>query len=335
MMGKRQSQSAIPVQRHRFSWMLSRSCSLRNLGTLRSLVSKARLLAIACTGLLLLSSCQVLERKHGSLPPTDDSAVPREVNSLPPITLGLEAPVGTEALGNEFLTVGHSDRLLDREVGDRIQQYWPLRELLLAFNGKFRAASPPLRLAIATCRDLSPETTLQPIFQSSDQPLVVCYDLLQQMDDYADDLSGSLTEQHQAVLDMFYFAVARELSHLVLTASQSPEQSIKLGINPLEPKAWAALNGLADEAALDQLTAQLPQHLQLQDQTAILSGTQWLFNQGHPLLSPEKLRDWTGQLMDESNYQAIICTAEQIQSKQFPFLEKELPAGFELASCPA
>ncbi len=313
--------------------MLSHCSSLEIFGSLRSMISRLRLLAVAYVGVSLLSSCQAIAPEPASVTHTFDSAAPAQAISLPPITLGLEAPIGTEALGNEFLIVGHSDRLLDQEVGDRIKQYWPLRELLLAFNREFRIAAPPLRLSLAACKDLSLDTTLQPVFQSSEQPLVVCYDLLQQMDDYADDLSGSLTEQHQAVLDMFYFTVARELSHLILTVTQSPEKSTKLAIKPLEPKIWAQLDGLSDEAALDQLTAELPQHLQLQDQTAILSGIQWLFNQGNPLLSPKRLRTWTGQSMDLSNYQTLICTAQTIQPQQFPFLENELPAELDLQSC--
>ncbi len=314
--------------------MLSHCRSLEIFGCLRSLISRLRLLAVAGVGVSLLSGCQAITPEPASVTHTVDSAAPAQVISLPPITLGLEAPIGTEALGREFLIVGHSDRLLDQEVGDRIKQYWPLRELLLAFNREFRTATPPINLSLAACKDLSPDTTLQPVFQSSKQPLVVCYDLLQQLDDYADDLSGSLTEQHQAVLDMFYFTVARELSHLVLTASQSPEKSIKLAIKPLEPKVWAQFDGLSDEASLDQLTAELPQYLQLQDQTAILSGIQWLFNQGHPLLGPENLRNWTGQSMDLSNYQTLICTAQNIQPQQFPFLENEIPKELDLQRCP-
>ena len=329
-MGKRPSKSVRPLRYHRFRWI---SVVCRNLANLSPSVAKHRFFAVACVSLLFLSSCKAVQPQQSLLSNDGDSA-PIKVIPLPPTTLGLDAPVGTEAVGREFLIVGHSDRLLDQEVGDRISQYWPLRELLLSFNHEFRTADHPLVLALAACPDLSRGTTLQPVFQSSEQPLVVCYDLLQRMDDYADDLSGSLTEQHLAVLDMFYFVVARELSRLVIAASNSPEKSIQLGIKPLDQTAWAEFDGLSYETAVDQLTAQLPLHLQVQQQTVVLSGTQWLFNQGHPLLTPAKLRDWTGQVMDGTNYQTLICTARNIQPQQFPFLENELPADLELESCP-
>lgn len=334
MMGHPSAKADASPQVERFTQSPAPTRNLFRRWSQRSRRLTLGLLALACLYLLQFATWQLNDVAVAQVQSIiSEPAGEIALAPLPPITLGMEGPAGTTDLGNDLLVLGHSDRILDREVGDRIQQYWPLRELLLAFNRDFRTANPPLALELAACPGLSSDNTLQPVFQSSEQPLRVCYELLQRMDDYADDLSGSLTEQHLAVLDMFYFTVARELSRLVLAASDSPEKSLKLGIQPLKPTAWAQFDGLSPESAVDQLTAQLPQHLQLQQQTAVLSGTQWLFNQGHPLLSPEKLRDWTGQLMDESNYQALICTAQKSQPQQFPFLENELPAELDLANC--
>lgn len=300
-------------------------CSL-----LGKVAGPSRLLVLACMGPMLLGSCQALSSQSEPAPQT---AGVGKVNSIPPATLGLKAPANTQELGQSFLVVGHSDRLLDQEAGERIRGFWPLRELLQSFSKRFQLAETPLTLAVQTCPNISPQGDLQLAYHQKEQRLILCYALLQQMDDYADDLSGSLTEQHLAVLDMVYFTVARELSRLVLAANQSTDDSRILAIKPMDAAAQTELNELPKSAVLDALTAQLPAHLKLQHQTAVLSGTQWLFNQGNPLLSPQKLKSWTGDPMARANYQTLICTAQAIRPEQFPFLANELPAELELEDC--
>ena len=307
----------------------------------RSRLSVPWLLSVICLCLVLLTTWQAVFEGSNIAKATSSGAKTEQANleqaseieatPLPPITLGLEAPIGTEALGNEFLRLGASDRLLDREVGERVRSFWPLRELLLAFNRDFRATETPLTLELSTCSDS--DAALAPIPTQPSQSLHLCYDLLQRMDDYADDLSGSLTEQHLAVLDMLYFTVTRELSRLILAEAAIPSNGIAAQVKS-HAATVTALAELYPEAALDQLTAQLPQLLKLQQQSIILSGTQWLFNQGHPLLSPEQLQSWTGQAMTLDNYQALICTAEALQPQNFPFLDRELPTEFALENCP-
>lgn len=302
------------------------------------------LLSVLCFCLVLLPSWRTLEASNiaqattaapatsrAQLEPSNDIAA----TPLPPITLGLEAPIGTEALGDEFLSLGWSDRLLDREVGERVQKFWPLRELLLAFNRDFRTPETSLTLELSACSG-SDGTLPSSHPEESSQSLRLCYDLLQRMDDYADDLSGSLTEQHLAVLDMLYFTVTRELSRLILAEAAVAPSNGEAATTQVKPHSAAitALTTLSPEAALDQLTAQLPQLLKLQQQSIILSGTQWLFNQGHPLLSSEQLQNWTGQAMTLENYQALICTAEALQPRNYPFLDRELPNEFALENCP-
>jgi len=353
------------------------SCLWRSLaGGCDSVLSRARAMpalvllprwcAIACSVLFLLGSWQLLFSRGevraqstvawnfagagGAIALAPDAVAP-----LAPMTLGMDAPAGTEELGREFLLVGHSDRLLDREVGERLRSFWPLRELITAFNRDFVAPETPLIFTLDQC-SVPVSSLLQTqsrvglhfealgagdtLDSSREQHLTLCYDQLQAIDDYADDLSGSLTEQHLAVLDMVYFLLDRELSRLLVAIDRGQGSEPLVNIKPLEsqtlspwlePQTWESLPEIV---ALDQLTAVLPQRLALQQRTGVVSGAQWLFNQGNPLLEREQLGRWTKDAFSLEVYQRLICTAEAANPKKFPFLDRELPAKFAVKNCP-
>jgi len=331
-----------------------------------ALVSVPRWCAIASSVLFLLGSWQMLCAGGGvkaqpiaafNFAEVGEALAlaPAAPDPLAPMTLGMEAPVRTEELGREFLLVGHSDRLLDQEVGERLRRFWPLRELITAFNRDFVAPETPLIFTLDQC-SVPVSSLLQTqsrvglhfealrsgdaLDSSREQHLTLCYDQLQAMDDYADDLSGSLTEQHLAVLDMVYFLLDRELSRLLVSIDRGQSPELLVNIKPLEPQTltrWLdpeVWKSLPEIAALDQLTAVLPQRLALQQQTGIVSGVQWLFNQGNPLLGREQLGRWTKDAFSLEAYQRLICAAEAANPEKLPFLDQELPAKFALENCP-
>lgn len=210
-----------------------------------------------------------------------------------------------------------------------------MTELLTQFNRALVQPESAIALELTPCPQ-PPGLEPEPLLRRRGRSLLLCYELLQQLDDHFDDLSGSLTEQHLAVLDAVYLLVARELSQIILEETEQFSPELVQELPPLlgdGPKNGPKNRPGGGPDAIDQLTAQLPGLLQLQSQTVILSGSQWLFNQGNPLLSPKQLQHWGGQPLGLENYPALVCGSYRRWPGQFPFLASELPAQLPLTAC--
>lgn len=243
-----------------------------------------------------------------------------------------------------------TQRRLERAAGDRLAQFWPLLELLNGFN-QTDWVDFPVTLEFSTCEALGEGMgainhgqPLGPTYLAAENRIRLCYGLVTLLEDQFDDLAGSLPEQHLAVLDALYLLVARELSHIALSQSpqfqnwplpgRPPEEPTASPLSSLAPAPASAL-GRVPTQTLDLFTVLLPQALAQTSQTILLSGSQWLFNQGHPRLSSEQLQRWTGQQLDLDSYGRLVCWSYGLHPQQFPYLAAEVPEALAIAQCPA
>lgn len=288
---------------------------------------------LGAVGLTVGAIALLLSLHHGDASLASFAVQP--LSNSPPVQDFSPQQRQAEAMLSPYVQYQPSHRLLEQAAGDRLAQFWPLPELLNGFNQTQWLASP-LTLEFSTCdalgegvAALASDQALGPTYLVSENRIRLCYGLVNLLEDQFDDLAGSLPEQHLAVLDALYLLVARELSQVVLT--HSPQfQGWRLP-NP-EPSGAAPL---PDSRSLDFFTVLLPRALEQTSQTLLLSGSQWLFNQGHPRLSPEQLQRWTGQRLELDNYRRLVCWSYGLHPQQFPYVAAEVPEDLAIAQCPA
>lgn len=146
---------------------------------------------------------------------------------------------------------------------------------------------------------------------SNIRTLKLCYELLSYLEDHFDGQSASPRERQIAVLDSAYVLIVRQLSQMILA---------DYGFAPTPE-------------ALDELTALLPRVLRQPSPSILLSGTQWIFNQGHPLAFVAGLAQASGQPLGPENYDRLICSAYGVAPALYPDLKTEFPEPARLDDC--
>ncbi|NJM56426.1 MAG: hypothetical protein HC857_01715 [Synechococcales cyanobacterium RU_4_20] len=219
--------------------------------------------------------------------------------------------VGFEALNRLIAGVNQLPGLqagvmLEVQSCDRPQIYWDQRELgqtaaqvdLLPADSHRQRKSQLSNIRLSNIR------------LSNIRTLKLCYELLSYLEDHFDGQSASPRERQIAVLDSAYVLLVRQLSQMIMA---------DYGFAPTPE-------------ALDELTALLPRVLRQPSPSILLSGTQWIFNQGHPLAFVAGLAQASGQPLGLENYDRLICSAYGVAPALYPDLT-EFPEPARLGDC--
>lgn len=186
-----------------------------------------------------------------------------------------------------------------------VQRLQTFDSLLLLLQAANQLPNFEISLAAYDCDDRSIR------YSPLGRELSFCYRLLSDLEDGFDDLSASPRERELAVLDAVYFLVVRQMAQILLADAGLPSTG----------------------RSLDELTAVLPALLKQRSLDMILSGTQWIFNQGNPLGLPQDLAQIQGEALTLDHYERLICTSYGLDPALYPYLVVEVPWPERLADC--
>ncbi len=214
-----------------------------------------------------------------------------------------------------------AEQLFNRRTQQWLADFAPLTELLESVN-RLPSLARPLTLVVRECQQ--PRLT----YDAASRQISLCYGVLAYLANQFDHLAASPRERQLGVLDSTYVLLERQIAQILLSDLSAS------GAWQAGGKAGGGKSGGDEAIALDELTAVLPAVLHQSRQTVVLSGTQWLFNQGHPLGLLQGLATLQMPELTLANYNRLICAAYGSHPALFPFLASEVPQPTQLNPCP-